>query len=66
MPDKIKKLEVSKIDSIKANWDVSDAALGLDIEGNQIELPEHQQIFIHLLLKVEELEARVKVLEDKP
>ena len=63
--NKIKKLEKQKIDNIKANWDVSDEDLGLNFLGNQIELSEYQQIFLHLLLTIEELETKLNEMDVK-
>lgn len=65
LDNKIKILEKTKIDDIKANWNVSDENLGIDIiTGLPNKLPEIQQIIIHLLIKIEELENRIQQLEE--
>ena len=62
--NKIKLLEKAEIDDIKTSWDVSDEHLGIDsITSLQNKLPEIQQVIIHLLVKIEVLETRIKVLE---
>lgn len=55
-------LPKEKLDEIKANWDIPESH---DPQGKLIELPIIQQLHLHLLEKIDELEARIKVLESR-
>ena len=54
-------LEKHQIDSIKSNWNIG---IHYDQDNNLIEIPEQQKLQLHLLDKIENLEERIKKLEE--